>query len=84
MGGGKPSGTGFPYSDIWDPLARVFDIWGIDRYLWGTDWTRAADVLTYEQGIEPFRLTDLLTESERATLMGEACARAYGWAPEGR
>ena len=77
------SHAGFPYPDIWGPLARVFDAWGIGRCLWGTDWTRAAAVLTYEQGVAPFRLTERLTESERATLMGGACASAYGWAPEG-
>src|SRR5665213_1734129 len=26
----------YPYPDIWDPLARVFDAWGFDRCLWGT------------------------------------------------
>src|SRR5262249_62061797 len=31
----------FPYPDIWDPLARVFDAFGLHRCLWGTDWTRA-------------------------------------------
>ncbi|MBN4083199.1 amidohydrolase [bacterium AH-315-B06] len=74
----------YPFPDIWDPLARVFDAWGLDRCLWGTDWTRAFAVVNYEQAVEPFRLTDRLTESERATLMGGACAKAYGWAPEGR
>jgi len=73
----------FPFPDIWDPLARVFDAWGIDRCLWGTDWTRAFAVVNYEQAVEPFRLTDRLTESERATLMGGACAKVYDWAPEG-
>lgn len=72
----------YPYPDIWDPLARVFDTWGLDRCLWGTDWTRAFAVVNYKQAVEPFRLTDLLTESERATLMGGACARAYGWKPD--
>ncbi len=71
----------FPFPDIWDPLARVFDAWGLDRCLWGTDWTRAFAVVNYEQAVEPFRLTDRLSESERATLMGGACANAYGWAP---
>lgn len=71
-----------PYPDIWDPLGRIFDAWGIDRCLWGTDWTRAAAVLSYENGVTPFRLTDRLTDSERATLMGGACAAAYGWSPE--
>ena len=76
------SHTRYPYPDIWDPLARVFDTWGLDRCLWGTDWTRAFAVVNYKQAVEPFRLTDLLTESERATLMGGACARAYGWKPD--
>ncbi|HIB55422.1 MAG TPA: amidohydrolase [Alphaproteobacteria bacterium] len=76
------SNMGYPFPDIWDPLARVFDAWGLDRCLWGTDWTRAFAVVDYEQAVEPFRLTDRLTERERATLMGGACARAYGWKPE--
>ena len=71
----------YPYPDIWDPLARVFDAWGFDRCLWGTDWTRAFAVVNYEQAVEPFRLTDRLSDSERAMLMGGACARAYGWSP---
>jgi L-fuconolactonase len=39
----------YPFPDIWDPLARVFDAWGFDRCLWGTDWTRAFAVVNYEQ-----------------------------------
>src|SRR5260370_30966559 len=31
----------YPFPDIWDPLARVFDAWSFDRCLWCTDWTRA-------------------------------------------
>ena len=76
------SHAGYPYPDIWDPLDRVFEAWGLDRCLWGTDWTRAFAVVNYEKAVEPFRHTDRLTESERATLMGGACARAYGWTPD--
>jgi predicted TIM-barrel fold metal-dependent hydrolase len=72
----------YPYPDIWDPLARVFDAWGFERCLWGTDWTRAYAVCNYEQAVEPFRQTDRLSESERAMLMGGACARAYRWSPQ--
>jgi predicted TIM-barrel fold metal-dependent hydrolase len=71
----------FPFPDIWDPLARVFDAWGFDRCLWGTDWTRAFAVVNFEQAVRPFLVTDRLTDSERATLMGGACAKAYGWSP---
>jgi len=72
----------YPFPDIWDPLARIFDAWGFERCLWGTDWTRAFAVVNYEQAVKPFTETDRLSASERAMLMGGACAKAYGWAPK--
>ena len=72
----------YPFPDIWDPLARIFDAWGLDRCLWGTDWTRAAAVVNYEQSVTSFRETSRLSESERAMLMGGACAKAYRWEPK--
>jgi L-fuconolactonase len=71
----------FPYNDLWDPLWRIFDAFGIDRCMWGTDWTRAVGLLTYEQGVEAFRVTSRLSDSERATLMGETLRRIYNWSP---
>jgi L-fuconolactonase len=47
--------------------------------MWGTDWTRAVGMLTYEQGVEAFRVTDRLSDSERATLMGKTLTRVYNW-----
>jgi L-fuconolactonase len=73
----------FPYKDIWDPLARIFDAFGFDRCMWGTDWTRAVALLTYKQGVDAFRLTDRLSDSDRAKLMGGTLARVYGWSPSG-
>jgi predicted TIM-barrel fold metal-dependent hydrolase len=81
----KISGTGtlshepFPYKDIWDPLARIFDTFGFNRCMWGTDWTRAVALLTYREGVEAFRVTDRLSESDRAALMGDTLARVYNW-----
>ena len=72
----------YPFPDIWDPLKRVFDAWGFERCLWGTDWTRAFAVVNYEQAVKPFLETDRLSESERAMLMGGACAKAYRWSPK--
>ena len=72
----------YPFPDIWEPLARVFDAWGLDRCLWGTDWTRAYAVVNFEQAVEPFLATDRLSDSDRAMLMGGACAKAYRWSPK--
>ena len=71
----------FPYQDIWEPLGKVFDAFGFDRCLWGTDWTRAVDLLTYHQGVEAFRVTDQLSDSERSALMGGTLAKIYNWSP---
>jgi L-fuconolactonase len=71
----------FPYNDIWDPLGRIFDAFGFDRCMWGTDWTRAVGLLTYEQGVEAFHVTNRLSERDRALLMGETLQRVYNWSP---
>lgn len=76
------STQGFPYDDIWDNLLRVFDAWGLDRCLWGTDWTRTYPLFTYLDGVAPFRLTQRLSESDKAKLMGDTCAKVYGWKPK--
>ena len=72
----------YPFPDIWDPLKRIFDAWGFERCLWGTDWTRAFAVVNYENAVKPFLETKTLSDSERAMLMGGACAKAYGWSPK--
>ena len=72
----------FPYPDIWEPLSRVFDAYGLERCMWGTDWTRAVRVLTYEQGVEAFRVTESLSASDRAILMGGTLSRIYKWSPK--
>jgi predicted TIM-barrel fold metal-dependent hydrolase len=72
----------FPYKDIWDPLGRIFDAFGLERCMWGTDWTRAVALLTYKEGVEAFRVTDRLSDSDRAMLMGGALQKVYGWAPK--
>ena len=71
----------FPYPDIWEPLGRIFEAYGFERCMWGTDWTRATNLLTFEQGVEAFRLTETLSDDERAALMGGSLERIYGWTP---
>ena len=71
----------FPYNDIWDPVLKIIDAFGLDRCMWGTDWTRATELLTYQQGVEPFRVTGRLSDSDRAALMGGTLQSVYKWSP---
>jgi predicted TIM-barrel fold metal-dependent hydrolase len=69
----------FPYNDMWDPLARIFDAYGFERCMWGTDWTRAVELLTYQQGVDAFTLTGRLSDAERTQLMGGSLQKIYNW-----
>lgn len=71
----------FPFDDIWEHLQQIFDAFGIERCLWGTDWTRAVNLLTYAEGVDAFRSRDTLADSDRQALMGGNVARIYGWTP---
>jgi L-fuconolactonase len=74
----------FPYNDIWGPVMQIIDTFGLDRCMWGTDWTRATELLTYEQGVRPFRETSRLSDSDKAALMGGTLEKVYRWSPAGR
>jgi predicted TIM-barrel fold metal-dependent hydrolase len=71
----------YPFNDIWDPLARIFDAFGIDRCMWGTDWTRALQLLTYQQGVDAFRTSDRLSDADKRALLGGTLQRVYSWSP---
>jgi predicted TIM-barrel fold metal-dependent hydrolase len=71
----------FPFEDLWDPLARVFDAFGIDRCLWGTDWTRATALVSYREATAAFTETDRLSATDKAALLGGNLARIFGWSP---
>jgi L-fuconolactonase len=69
----------YPYNDIWPPVLQIIEAFGIDRCMWGTDWTRATELLTYEQGVESFRKTNRLSDSDKAKLMGGTLEKVYVW-----
>jgi L-fuconolactonase len=80
-GAGTLAREAFPYIDIRDPVSRIIESFGLGRCMWGTDWTRAVELLSYEQGVEAFRQDDWLSYSDRAALMGGNAQRIYSWAP---
>lgn len=71
----------YPFNDIWDPVCRMIDTFGVDRCLWGTDWTRAVNLITFEDAVNAFRHTTRISESDKAKIMGLNTARVYGWKP---
>jgi L-fuconolactonase len=75
------SQQGYPYADIWEPVERIIESFGIDRCMWGTDWTRAVELLAFRQGVDAFRESASLSPAERDALMGGTLSDIYGWTP---
>ena len=82
-GVGSMSADAYPFSDVWDPVLRLVDAFGVDRCMWGSDWTRALDFLSYRESVDMFRLNQAFSAGDRAALMGGALQRIYGWQPSG-
>jgi len=73
----------YPFEDIWGPIMRIIDAYGVERCMWGTDWTRAVHFLSYQEGVDAFRDNARFSDAEKAILMGGAAQAIYGWAPGG-
>jgi predicted TIM-barrel fold metal-dependent hydrolase len=80
-GAGALSSREYPFPDIWDPLWRIFDAFGFERCLWGTDFTRAIALLNYKQAVDAFLDHARFSAGERDTLMGGALQKIYDWRP---
>ncbi len=72
----------YPYQDIWQPLSQIFEEYGVERCMWGTDWTRAVNFLNYEEGVSAFLNTDVISGSDRVELMGGTLAKIYKWSSD--
>ena len=59
----------------------MFDAFGFDRCMGGTDWTRAVELATYERGVEAIRATDQLSERDRSALMAGTLHGICNWSP---
>ena len=86
----KVSGVGtmsckpFPFDDLWGPLDRIFEAFGMDRCMWGSDWTRVTAFLTYRQAADLFRKSGRLSDGDRKMLLGVTLHNIYNWLPYGK
>jgi L-fuconolactonase len=69
----------YPFTDVWGPLRRVLDAFGCERVMWGTDFTRVAELMTYRESVDYLREVDGLSVSDRALLYGGTLRRVFRW-----
>jgi predicted TIM-barrel fold metal-dependent hydrolase len=73
----------FPFDDLREPLTRVLEAFGVDRCMWGTDWTRAVELVSYADAVAAFRDHFQLLPAERDALMGGTVEKLFGWPRRG-
>jgi len=71
----------FPFSDLWPFIHSIVDAYGIERVMWGSDWTRVATLLSYEEGLRYVRDSSELSLDEKTQLLGGTLSRVFGWHP---
>lgn len=69
----------FPFDDLWAPVGRLIDAFGVERCMWGTDWTRALAVVSYADAVLAFHDQWPISSGERDALMGGTAMQVFKW-----
>lgn len=68
----------FPFPNLHPHIEAIYDHFGPERMLWGSDVTRLTS--TYDENIRLFtEELDFLGDEDKAWIMGKAAARWCGW-----
>ena len=73
------SSESFPFGDLWPRLRPVLDTFGPSRLMWGSDYTRVAELHTYAEAVNFLRLTDEVSEEDKAAMFAENVQRWLCW-----
>jgi L-fuconolactonase len=70
----------FPFADVHDGVRRIVDAFGVERVLWGSDFTRTAPLLSYWDGVH--YLAEIgFSASDLEMLYGGALRQTLRWNP---
>ncbi|KUO53695.1 MAG: hypothetical protein APF78_05405 [Sphingomonadales bacterium BRH_c3] len=69
----------FPFRDLEKPLRQIIDAFGVERLMWGTDWTRVVHLYSYRDTVRFITESPELDEVEKQALLGGSLRRIFGW-----
>lgn len=78
------SKVGYPFPEVHDIARQVFEAFGPQRSMWGSDHTQimARNLGTYVEQVDLFRkAVDFLSDSDRDWVLGRAASEYLGWPP---
>ncbi|GAA0965666.1 amidohydrolase family protein [Acrocarpospora macrocephala] len=69
----------FPFRDLWDPIRRLLDAYGVDRVMWGSDFTRTNGLHSYWEGTHYLSHIPGLDTDALSLLYGGTLRSLLGW-----
>jgi L-fuconolactonase len=69
----------YPFEDLWPYVHQVVGAFGPERVMWGSDWTRVAGFVSYDEGIGYIATTDELSKHDKSLILGQSLRRVFGW-----
>lgn len=68
----------YPFRDAHDTWKRIYQTFGPQRLMWGTDWPVSQSRLTYDQALSLIREElDFLTESDKEWILGRTALQLW-------
>lgn len=69
----------YPFADVWEPMHRLLDAFGVDRLMWGSDFTRCKPLHTYREAVDFLQLTSEVSASDKEMLFSGTIRKWLGW-----
>lgn len=73
------SRAAYPFADLAEPLEKLATAFGIERLVWGSDWTRTKGILPYAQNLAFLRDLALFSAAEMDLICAGNLRRIAGW-----
>jgi predicted TIM-barrel fold metal-dependent hydrolase len=71
----------FPYKDTHDQLRRIYDAFGRERLMWGTDWPMCQKHCTYAQAVRLYRdEIKFFSDEDRQWILGKTAKKLWPFA----
>ena len=71
------SSTGYPFSDLLPLIRAVYQAFGGERLLWGTDYPHALVSGPYRQSLDAVRAMDFISARDLPAILGGTAARLF-------
>lgn len=68
----------FPFGDLWPHIDKIIGAYGVERVMWGSDWTRVPNA-SYQESVRFLAESKVLTEGQKQAVMGQSLRSIFKW-----